>query len=253
MYVVEDDGPPDRPLVVLVHGTMDRSTGFARVRRELRDCRVVAYDRRGYSRSRDVQPPATGIGDHVDDLLAVLDGRPAVVAGHSYGADVTLTAACRPGTPIRGMVAYEPPMTWLPEWPKDTAGGTALWAAVETGDTGAAAEAFLRRLAGDETWSRLPDRTKAERRAEGAALVTELRSIRDGAPFDPADVQVPVVVGCGSRSAEHHRRATADLARALPQGELVLVEGAAHGAHLSHPAAFAGLIRRVLGSPPGGR
>jgi pimeloyl-ACP methyl ester carboxylesterase len=248
VYVVEDDGPPDRPLVVLVHGTLDRSTGFARVRRELREFRVVAYDRRGYARSRDVQPAATGIEEHVDDLLAVLAGRPAVVVGHSYGADVTLTATTRPGTPIRGVVAYEPPMTWLPDWPRDTAGAAAVRAAVEAGDTGAAAEWFLRRMAGDEAWERLPERTKAERRAEGATLVAELRSIRDEAPFDPAEVAVPVVVGCGTSSAEHHRRATEALARALPHGELVLVEGAAHGAHLSHPCAFADLIRRVVSS-----
>jgi pimeloyl-ACP methyl ester carboxylesterase len=36
------------------------------------------------------------------------------------------------------------------------------------------------------------------------------------------------------------------LAGALPHGELVPIEGAAHGAHLSHPAEFAGLVRRVL-------
>lgn len=251
MYVVEDDGPPDRPLVVLLHGTLDRSTSFARVRHELRGLRVVAYDRRGYGRSRDVRPPAAGITEHVDDLLAVLDGRPAVVAGHSYGADIALTAAARPATPIRAVVAYEPPMPWLPDWPRDTAGRRAIWAAIEANDTEAAAEQFLRLVAGDDAWERLPERTKADRRAEGGTLLAELQSIQDAVPYDAAAVSVPVVVGCGSRSASHHRRATEELARALPEGELALVAGAAHGAHVSHPAEFAALVRRALSRVPG--
>ena len=45
-------GPADAPLVVLVHGTMDRSTGMLKVSRRLDSrFRVVRYDRRGYGRS----------------------------------------------------------------------------------------------------------------------------------------------------------------------------------------------------------
>jgi pimeloyl-ACP methyl ester carboxylesterase len=41
-------------------------------------------------------------------------------------------------------------------------------------------------------------------------------------------------------------RATDELARTAPRGELRVVEGADHGAHLTHPNEFADLIRRAL-------
>ena len=40
------------PLVVLVHGSLDRSASFARVVRRLDDVHTVVYDRGGYHRSR---------------------------------------------------------------------------------------------------------------------------------------------------------------------------------------------------------
>lgn len=229
-------------LVVLVHGTLDRATSFARVRRQLTDLETLAYDRRGYA-SRVGEHPAA-LDDHVDDLVAVLDGRRALVAGHSYGADVALAAAVRRPDVVVAVVSYEAPMPWQPWWPGDTAGSVA----VQEAGPEAAAEAFMRRMVGDERWERLPSRTKEARRAEGVAVLAELRSIRDRAPFDLADVLVPVVVGVGSLSAPHQRAAAPIVAELLPDAVLVEIEGARHGAHLSHPAEFAALIRYALSS-----
>ena len=52
---------------------------------------MLRYDRRGYARSRDVGGPFT-MDAHVADLAALLDGRRAVVFGHSYGGNVALGA-----------------------------------------------------------------------------------------------------------------------------------------------------------------
>ena len=114
------ESPPasgaDGPLVVLVHGSMDRHRSFLRLRSRLRHCRVVIYDRRGYERSRAVQPPASGVADHASDLACVLAERPAVVLGHSYGGVVALAlAATRPDL-VRAAVVYEPPMAWTDWW-----------------------------------------------------------------------------------------------------------------------------------------
>jgi pimeloyl-ACP methyl ester carboxylesterase len=35
------------------------------------------------------------------------------------------------------------------------------------------------------------------------------------------------------------------LAAQVPRGELIVIEGASHGAHLSHPGEFAELVRRA--------
>lgn len=228
------------PRVVLVHGTLDRATSFARVRRHLADLDTFAYDRRGYA-SR-VAEGGGSIDDHVADLMSVIGAAPAVVAGHSYGADIALaTAACHPQA-VRAVVSYEAPMPWQPWWPGDTAGA----AAVQAGGPEAAAEAFMRRMVGDERWERLPPRTRQARRAEGPAVLADLGSIRQQAPFDLADVRVPVVVGVGTESARHQREAAPRVAELLHDAVLVEVDGAGHGAHLSHPAAFADLVRTAL-------
>jgi pimeloyl-ACP methyl ester carboxylesterase len=73
-----------------------------------------------------------------------------------------------------------------------------------------------------------------------------MESIRGPAPFEASDVPVPVVAGCGSASEARHRESAERLADTIPAAELMVIEGAGHGAHLSHPKEFAGFVRRVL-------
>ena len=136
-------------------------------------------------------------------------------------------------------------MPWLPTWPSNTAGGVAL---TGSGGEADAAEEFMRRIVGDERWEALPPRTKEQRRAEGPALVAELRSLRppNAAPFEAAALGVPVVVGHGGQSRPHHQEAARRLAAEVPHGELVVIDDASHGAHLTHPREFAGLVRRAV-------
>jgi pimeloyl-ACP methyl ester carboxylesterase len=228
------------PHVCFVHGALDRATSFERVRRCLPDVATTAYDRRGYGRARDLG--VTDFDGHVADLLDRVGDGPAVVVGHSLGGDLALAAAVRRPDAIGALVVYEPPMPWQPWWPTDTAGG----AATRAGDPEAAAEAFMRRMVGDARWERLPARTKADRRAEGVALLADLRAIRSDAPFELGDVRVPVVVGVGGQSREHQKEAAPKVAAALPDAELVVIDEASHGAHLSHPREFAALVRRAL-------
>jgi pimeloyl-ACP methyl ester carboxylesterase len=226
---------------VFVHGSMDRASSFGRVQARQPHAEIIAYDRRGYAGSAG-RPPSTSFDDQVDDLLEVLDHRPAVALGHSLGGTIVLAAASRHPELIVGAVIWEAPMPWLPWWPATTAGRLAAADGRSPEDV---AEAFVRRVVGDRVWDRLPPATKAARRAEGPALVAEMRALSAGAPFDPGDITVPVIVGCGLEGMPHQRRGSAELAAALPHGELVEIEGCGHGAHLSHPAELADLLRRV--------
>ncbi len=104
----------------------------------------------------------------------------------------------------------------------------------------------MRRAIGDHFWSRLPARTRADRRAEGGALRADIASLQGAAPYDAAALRVPVLAAAGSETTWWHQRATRELARAAPLGEHAVVTGAEHGAHLTHPTATAHLVRRAL-------
>jgi len=233
------DGGPDR--VVLVHGAMDRARSFAKVVRRLEGPEVVTYDRRGYGSSTG-HGVCTTITEHVDDLLAVIGERPTVVVGHSLGGTIALAAAQRRPDLVVAVVAYEAPRPWVDWWPTDSAGGRATSVA----DPADAAERFMRRMVGDDRWERIPRSTRERRRAEGVALVADLRSIRGAPAYRDDELSIPVVAAHGSGSTGHHVRTAEELADHAPHGELAVVDGATHGVHLTHPQALADLARRAL-------
>lgn len=225
--------------VVVVHGGMDRATSFGRVDRHLDDLAVIRYDRRGYGRSREAG--TTDLDGHVDDLLAVIDGREVVVFGHSVGAVVALVAAERRPDLVRAVLAFEVPTPWAPWWRRP--GATT---ATDPGDPATVAEQFMRRMVGDRVWERLPPSTRADRRAEGPALLADqaMLDVVDP-PYDLAAVVAPILSAAGSATTGRHRRAAEELADDARTGELAIVDGATHGAHLTHPAAVAELVRRA--------
>jgi pimeloyl-ACP methyl ester carboxylesterase len=227
---------------------MDRGAAFRKAARHLRDLDVVLYDRRGYARSLDAGTAAT-VDALVGDLVTVIDGKPTPVVGHSLGGLVALAAAARHPDLVTAVGAFEAPMGWQPWWPASSAGGAARAVATAEGPD-AAAERFMRRLIGEERWEGLPSGTRAQRRAEGPALLADLDAMRDGPPFDPRQVHAPAVVGHGTETSDRHRRASVEMAAALPGAELWTIEGAGHHAPDTHPAEFARFVRRTVDRAP---
>jgi pimeloyl-ACP methyl ester carboxylesterase len=225
------------PQIVLVHGAMDRGAGMLKVARRLGGREVVRYDRRGYGRSV-AAPPTKRFSEQVDDLRAVLGGRPTVLFGHSYGGVVAMALASTAAPEVLGVACYEAPRAWEQWWPPPPPPG------VDPADT---AEGFMRRMVGDQGWEALPSGTRAARRAEGPALVAELREQRTRR-YDAAAIGVPVVIGVGELSGERAHRAAQLTVGEAPLGELVVVSGAGHGAPTSHPAQISEL---VLAAHPG--
>jgi pimeloyl-ACP methyl ester carboxylesterase len=245
---VDDRVPPDRhsgdPVVVLIHGSLDRGSSFARVVRRLPDLHTITYDRRGYHHSRDVLPVADTLDIHIDDLFSVIGGRPAVVIGHSFGGTIALGAALRPepASTILALAAFEPPLPWLP-----VPGNKASAARKYDDDPAVVSEQFFRRVVGNAAWDRLSDEAKEERRLDGPALAAEMRSIReDEPPFDPRRLAMPAVFGRGDRSSARQRGGVQWLVENVVGSELIEFPGSGHGAHLSHPDAFASLVRRTV-------
>lgn len=239
----------DGPAVVLVHGTMDRSSSFSRVRKALAGMRVARYDRRGYARSVALGPPAS-FEQQVEDLLDVVawtvgDGPAPVVFGHSYGGTVALAAAAEAPERVAGVIAFEAPLPWMDWWPSGSAGAAAVAAADDPEEAG---EGFMRRMVGDARWERLPPSTRVARRAEGPTLVAELAQLRPPhpPPFELGSIQVPVLAAHGTEGAEHHGQAARAVAEGVAGADLEVVQGSGHGVHLTHPAAVAGMVRRLV-------
>jgi pimeloyl-ACP methyl ester carboxylesterase len=238
------DRHPGDPVVVLIHGSLDRGSSFARVVRRLPDLHTVTYDRRGYHDSRDGLPVADTLDIHIDDLFAVIGGRPAVVIGHSFGGTIALGAALRnePAPTIGALAAFEPPLPWLP-----IPGNKASAARKYDDDPAVVSEQFFRRVVGNSAWDHLSEAAKNERRLDGPALAAEMQSIRgQDPPFDPRQLAIPTVFGRGDRSAARQRGGVQWLIENVVGSELIEFPGSGHGAHLSHPDAFAALVRRTV-------
>ena len=233
----DEAGPADAPVVVLVHGAMDRSSGMLKVSRRLDEqYRVVRYDRRGYAKSID-HPGPFDMSGQVDDLESVVAGRRVVIVGHSYGGNVALAFTERHPELVVAVGVYEIPMSFEPWWQGSTARAVAADATRTPAD---AAEGFMRRFVGDARWEALPERTRASRRAEGAALVGELADLRANRPWHAEAMQLPVVVGYGTKGSAHHQDGMRRLAEMLPDAQLVVLDGCRHDAPNSAPSAFAG-------------
>ena len=170
----------------------------------------------------------------------LLDGRPAVLFGHSYGGNVALAArrpAPRPragGRRLRDAAAVA------------RRGGRTRPPAVAgarraSDDPAEAAERFMRRMIGDERWERLPSRTRAARRAEGAAMVGELVDLAAGSAVGPGAHH-----GAGGRDARQRRR------RAPPRVERPPRRGARRlpGGRRSRAPATSGPTPTRTRSPP---
>lgn len=250
----EEAGAADAPLVALIHGTMDRSTGMVKLSRRLDDrFRVLRYDRRGYGRSVPREGGSAGPFDmatQVDDLVGLLDGRRVLLIGHSYGGNVALATASRHPALVVGVAVYEAPLSWEEWWPGSTAGSQARAMA---GQPAEAAERFMRRMIGDAAWHALPERTRSTRRAEGPALVGELGDLQDNPPWRAEAIRCPVTLSYGSRGAAHHREGMEFVHAGLPGSELIVLDGCRHDAPLRHAALFASAIveslARSVGDP----
>jgi pimeloyl-ACP methyl ester carboxylesterase len=245
----EEAGDPAHPLVVVIHGSMDRSAGMLKLSRRLdADFRVLRYDRRGYGRSFPHNGPFT-MGAQVDDLVALLAGRRAVLIGHSYGGNVALAAGDRHPDLVAGVAVYETPLSWEPWWPGTTAGSIAV---AEAGKPREAAEAFMRRILGAQRWEALPERSKEMRRAEGVAMVEELADLRRNQPWIAEHITSPVITSFGSLGAPHHRDGM-KYAATLLNCPVVELPDCRHDAPLSHADLFRSAVvdplLRLVGPP----
>lgn len=229
-----------RGTVVLIHGSMDRSDSFRLVARHLSEWKLVSYDRRGWGESRSLGGPGTTLSNHVADAITILSKLDrSIVIGHSYGGLIALCAVGRRPDLVRAVVAFEPPVRWLPWWPLQAPWERLIKESAADGPE-AVADALYRAVVGRP---RIPHRGgQAELAADGAALLTEMTDATlDEPSFDPLTLGLPVVIAAGTDSLPHHRENSRRLAELVPSGHFIEIRGAGHTAHVSHPDKFAEL------------
>lgn len=247
------------PAVVFVHGAAADHTTFRVVGPILaQQFTIHAIDRRGRGRSGDTRPYA--IEREFDDVAAVAgamagdQGSPVAVVGHSYGGRCALGAALLTDS-IRRVVSYE----GAPTPPTIRYGDAAL--AEELADLDLAGrhepllETFLRRVVGmedaaiagyraDPVW---PERVRAahtiprELRAEGESAAASLDAL--------GRIRQPVLQILGGDSRPAFAEATAALHDRLADGRVVVIPGARHAAHHTHPEALVEAVSSFLTEP----
>jgi pimeloyl-ACP methyl ester carboxylesterase len=228
--VVAPDAARAAPVTVLVHGAVDTGASFAEVLRHLPAVRTVTYDRRGCGSAWQLLTPALTLGDHVDDLIDVIDGRLVTVVGHSLGGLVAIGAALRRPDLVRSVGVYETAMPWTSWWTPDER--RAMLAEIEANSARA-----LRRAGID------PAET-ARRRTEWEACRQEVSGLFTE-PFRWRELVTPLTVGVGSASTSNSARDSRLIAGQLQAG-LMEFPGAGHLAHRTHPELFARLVMRSV-------
>jgi pimeloyl-ACP methyl ester carboxylesterase len=233
-------GPP----LILVHGATADHTTFRVVGPRLAtDHEVDAVDRRGRGASGDTPPYA--IEREFEDLAAVAEtlagetGGPVDVFGHSYGGRCALGAALLTDA-IRRVISYEgaptPPGTsYHPPGIEDR-----LRNRLAAGDRDGALSAFLTEVVGmgsADLAAYQVDPVWPVRAAAAGTILRELEAEADpAASLDAlARVRQPVLQLLGSESLPVFRDATEALDRRLADGQIVVIEGARHAAHHTHP------------------
>jgi esterase len=229
--------------ILCIHGCSSSALVWGdAVQRLARLGRVLAYDRRGCTRSERPEPyERTSVAEHADDAAALLEAlaaAPAVVIGRSYGATVATDLALRYPDRVRALVLLEGDAS------RELAPAAAEWVdalaarlrEVEAqAGIDAVAEALLSEVLGESAWRSFPEELRQMFTQNGPAILAELGGewwLRaDAAAL--ATIEHPALLVAATDSRPELREPTEAMAEVLPNARTALVSGG----HLIDPAA----------------
>lgn len=206
--------------------------------------RILRYDERGQGLSDSPPAPYT-IGDHSNDLLALLDSLewgPTILCGLSIGGMIAMDACVRRPDAIRGLVLADT---------SDSIGPPAFWDTRmrQVGEHGIEpiAESVMERWFGTafrharqvevRGWANLLARAPVEGYLGSCAALrdADLSSAVPG-------IEAPAVCICGSEDPSTPPATVRSLASRLPNAEYVEMEGAGHLTPVERPGEFAQIL-----------
>ncbi len=251
----ELNGSKGHPLV-LVHGSWGDHHNWDLVAFELaKTFRVLTYDRRGHSQSE--RPPGQGhVEEDVDDLIGLIEHlnlTPAYITGNSFGAIITLrTAAKRPDL-FRKMIIHEPPLMGLIKDNPNTKEAfemlnsrvKAVMDLIAAGQMEKATETFMETLGmGPGTWAKLPEMAQKTFIYNAPTWYDEVLDTNSLVmDLDTLSVfKKPALLSTGSISPIFFPTIMDIIMKAIPQHKRIIIEGAGHVPHLSHPDKYIEIV-----------
>lgn len=256
-------GRCDTPLV-LVHGSWGSHHNWNLVVPSLAESfRVLAYDRRGHSDSQRLTAQGS-VREDVADLAALIESLglgPAWVAGNSFGASITLRLAGERPELFKGLIAHEPPLFSLLEddpamAPMLKEVESRIGAVVEriaSGDHAGAAEQFAETVAlGPNSWAQFPADSQ-QTFIENAPTFLDESKDPEQLAFDLEWIKgfsPPSLLTTGDQSPPTFAPVVAKLAGVLPNAEAIVLPGAGHIPHATHPDAYVEAIRTFVHKNP---
>ena len=227
--------------ILCIHGGGSTALMWADAFDELaRLGRVIAYDRRGCTRSERPEPYRTSVREQADDaaaLLELLDAPPAVVIGRSYGGAVAIDLALGYPESVRALALLEGDALGLApsarEWTARLRDRLQAVAADDGID--AVYEALIEEVLGEGEWEEFPAEAREILAANGPALLAEMEYVDEDMPGADAfaSVDCPVLLVSATESQVAQREMNDAMAQALPDARTALVAGG----HLVNPAA----------------
>jgi pimeloyl-ACP methyl ester carboxylesterase len=241
-------GPP----LLFIHGALGDASRFTSMsERFAGEYTVVTYDRRGHSRSprgNDWKP--ISLGEQADDaagLLRALSLAPAHVYGSSGGAIVALNLVIRHPAVVQCAILHEPPLVPVLEHPELVQAdmGAAIEKGMQAGGPPAAAESFLRWVAGDASFEALTPEQRERTRGNAGTFLEEF-TVPTPLPDDAtlAAIAVPVRVMASEGSMPWFAEAAGWLAKRL--GVDVVRTPGSHTPQRDHPGELEANVRSLL-------
>jgi pimeloyl-ACP methyl ester carboxylesterase len=236
------------PAVLCLHANASSSSQWRALTELLAPrFRVLTADSYGAGKS---PPPPSG-GARLKDEVALLEpvlaraGERFSLVGHSYGGAVALVAATMFPERIHALALYEPTLFALVEAesppPNDVDGirnaVASAVAALGAGDAAGAARFFIDFWMGPSSFDRMPERNR-EAIAQAIAQVQGWKRalLEEPTPLSAfAALQCRVLLLTGSASPLSSRAVARKLASALPNVDVVELEGLGHMAPVTHP------------------
>ncbi len=253
----EDTGEGEA--LVLVHGSWGDHTVWDLVVPDLsKHFRVIAYDRRGHSRSS--APPGQGhVGEDVADLAALikhLNAAPAHVTGNSFGGSIALRLAALQPELLRSISAHEPPLFRLLEGDPKAAPALAevqrrtgaVIELLQRREDARAAELIVETALGPGMWSRLPEDTRQVMISNAPTFLDESGD-PDRSTIDVAALRRfagVVQLTQGDQSPPLFQAVIELLAGALPRSARFTYRGSGHFPHTTDPEGYAKQLTSFL-------